>query len=66
MTTTYFEHTGPYPNEHSNLSPALRFLANYTSRIDSADYDCSYLSYYYPNAVFYDATGVDYVGGAKI
>jgi len=63
---TYFEHNGPYPDAHSQQSPALRFLANYTARIDSADYACSYLPYYHPDAVFHDATGVDYIGGAAI
>jgi hypothetical protein len=66
MTSTYFEHTGPYPNTHSDLSPALRFLANYTKRIDSTDYNCSYLPYYHPNAVFHNATAVDYVCGKAI
>ncbi|CZR51742.1 uncharacterized protein PAC_01619 [Phialocephala subalpina] len=61
----YFEHKGPY-DAHSRSNDALRFLANYTAKIDSANYDGSYLPYYHPDAVFHDATGIDYVGGQAI
>ena len=62
---TYFEHNGVY-DAHARTNPALRFLENYTAKIDSVDYSGSYLPYYHPNAVFHDATGVDYLGGAEI
>ncbi|KAH6679174.1 hypothetical protein B0J14DRAFT_558504 [Halenospora varia] len=64
--TTYYHHTGPWPTPETEKVPALKFLANYTKRIDSADYDCSWLPYYHPDAVFHDATGRDYVGGQVI
>jgi hypothetical protein len=63
---TYFHHDGAYPTPTTEKNAALRFLANYTKRIDSADYNTSYLPYYHPEAVFHDATGVDYVGGQAI
>lgn len=62
---TYFEHTGVY-DSHSRINHALRFLENYTAKIDSADYSGSYLPYYHPQAVFHDATGVNYFGGEAI
>jgi hypothetical protein len=62
---TYFEHNGVY-DAHTRTHHALRFLENYTAKIDSADYSGSYLPYYHRNAIFHDATGVDYVGGEAI
>jgi hypothetical protein len=63
---TYFEHHGSGYDAHTRSSPALRFLEHYSTKIDSADYAGSFLPYYHPNAIFHDATGVDYVGGAAI
>ncbi|RDW77526.1 hypothetical protein BP6252_05579 [Coleophoma cylindrospora] len=63
---SYFEHKGSFPDDHSRENHALRFMEHYVSRIDSADYKCSYLPYYHPQAVFHDTTGVDYVGGPAI
>jgi hypothetical protein len=58
---TYFEHNDSY-DARTRTNTALRFLENYTARIDSADYSGSYLPYYHPNAVFH----VDYVGSDAV
>ncbi|TAQ90316.1 hypothetical protein B7494_g1353 [Chlorociboria aeruginascens] len=63
---TCFVHEGPYPDDHSRQNHALRFLEHYAQKINSAEYSGSYLPYYHPDAVFHDATGVDYVGGEAI
>jgi len=63
---TYFEHEGRFPTPRSDTNPALRFLANYVKRIDSADYNNSWLPHYHPQAVFRDATGIEYKTGPVI
>ncbi|THV49864.1 hypothetical protein BGAL_0175g00010 [Botrytis galanthina] len=63
---TIHQHIGPFPTPSSRQHPALHFLEHYASKINSASYTGSYLSYYHPRSIFHDATGVDYIGGAVI
>ncbi|KAM3075139.1 hypothetical protein ACMFMG_007404 [Clarireedia jacksonii] len=66
LPLTAHRHVGPMPTPSSRQHPALRFLEFYVEKINGASYEGSYLPYYHPEAVFHDATGVDYVGGAEV
>lgn len=61
-----FKYVGNFLTFQFSNSTALRFLDNYTRRIECTDYTCSHFSFFHPHTTLRDATGTEYVGGPAI
>src|ERR1039457_3480831 len=61
-----FTHRGPW-NEASRQSPALRFIEQYASIVDSLDLSTTpYSAFYSPSAIFHYTNGDVYTSGPQI